>query len=308
MRYTKKQNRRQRRGMAPIELGLFLPLFAIFIMFFLAMGRVGDTAIAVCTESRALAFSNCDGQSRSKPLQWPPTSFAGELKSGEASQLVDTGSNFGKWGPLESQCSLLDNPWDHRSLKIEKFLDERHYATITSSLPGSAANNATGLIEQIKQGFQNPMSALSSSFDANKGKWQSDIENAKSDADGAKRQSQKLTEEQRARVDGEIAQHQREIVDTNGELRRLAKANNPNMTDANAEKLANELADTQLKIERLERFRPHMASERSLLEQKRDIQLIAFGGGKSQAAQAAVANAQAKAKLAASQAERKAFE
>ncbi|MDA8746062.1 hypothetical protein N9N28_15665 [Rubripirellula amarantea] len=280
--------RRTRHGLATIELAMFLPLFAVFIMFFLAMGKAGDTAISVAVQARAEAFDQRDGKSQSKALRWPTTDFKSELEFGVGSKSVDAGGRMGTWGPIETRLAILDNPWDYRTIEFKKLFDQEKYTATLSSLPNAGLNAAMGKLDEVKQAISNPGAALADSINKNKASWKKATDDA---ADSVVKAEKKIEEERKVEQDRLDAEHgtlQDEYAAKESRLAGLIEAADEN-EKTQAEKAAKDLIENDKEILRLGGEAAARFSKPSLLRKRKDI--LARFGSKADRANALSGNA-----------------
>jgi len=239
---------KERRAEATIELGFLLPLFAIFIMFFIAMGRAGDTAIAVSAESRSNAFASRDGKSTSQPLVWPPQLLQDELEVGSAQQLVVTQSIMGNWGPLGSSLYILDSPWDHRTVELNDTLNTEKYAAVLSSIPGAQMNNLVASFNELAQSISNPMGVLKRSLGSQLSDINSQVTGAISEIDNGRKKALDGARERIAELDQQIAKRQSDVDSLSGTFELLASTNSSNLAPDEAKAISRTLIENQRQI------------------------------------------------------------
>ncbi len=128
--YVYRKAARARRGLAPFEFIMLLPIWVLFMCLILHVGSAGITSIRVTNQTRYDAWKQREQKPPTDvaPMVWKHGQQQGEIKAKKNSD-IRTGTYFDRWNnKFSSEQSLYTGSWNSDSVT-------------KSQLSGSASSN-----------------------------------------------------------------------------------------------------------------------------------------------------------------------
>jgi hypothetical protein len=146
-----RPDRKARRGLAPIELVIALPMLLLMAAFIYKLADAGLIKASVNIKARRAAWAqrSPNAQAENNPLPGPPASMAALRTAGSNSRGLSRTNTSRElnWAPLLAQKStiqaahaVLGDPWDHHTVGFEsrgRFEFDTRLSRVAAGLPTS---------------------------------------------------------------------------------------------------------------------------------------------------------------------------
>jgi len=142
--------RHPRRGSAPVEFVMALPVLLLMFVLILSVGLFFLSQVKATVTARSDTFQQRSSARSSRPLAYSSQTSTGDIYSRTATDTPDYPSPAVNFGSVSVEQSVLGGSWDHRELLQG---NGPHWKDMAKASVFGSTNKIGSLLDQLTSGF-----------------------------------------------------------------------------------------------------------------------------------------------------------